>query len=351
MLKNYIINKDQSIYNALELLEKNPYKILFVVDSDDKIIGSLTDGDIRRYILSTGNLSGTTYDACTKNFLFLNESKNKSKVTEQALSVGAKVIPVLNNQNKLIEIIFLEDHQEKIIADFENIEYPVIIMAGGQGTRLEPFTKVLPKPLIPINDKTILEIIIEIFNNYGFNNFYVSINYKGYIIKSYLNECKFDFQINYIEESQPLGTIGALSLIKNQINSDFVILTNCDIIIDIDYLSLIEFHKKNQNDITIVASTKKYKIPYGVCHLDKNGFLANIEEKPEFHFLVNTGMYIINTQLLQLIPESTLFHATNLIEIAKEKGYKISIYPVSDNAWIDIGEWTEYKKTLSKFNI
>ncbi len=351
MLKNYIINKDQSIYNALELLEKNPYKILFVSDFDEKIIGSLTDGDIRRYILSTGNLSGTTFDACSKNFLYLNETKDKSNVIDQAQNVGAKVIPVLNKQNKLVEIIFLDVHQEKIVTDFENIDYPVIIMAGGQGTRLEPFTKVLPKPLIPINDKTILEIIIEKFNNYGFTNFYISINYKGYIIKSYLNECKFDFQINYIEESQPLGTIGALSLIKDQIKSDFVILTNCDIIIDIDFLSLIDFHKKNLNDITIVASTKKYKIPYGICHLTKKGILASIEEKPEFHFLVNTGMYIINTQLLKLIPENTLFHATNLIEIAKEKGYKISIYPVSDNAWIDIGEWSEYKKTLSKFNI
>lgn len=351
LLKDYQINQNTKIIDVLQLLEKNLHKILFVIDNNEKVIGTITDGDVRRYILKYDNLLGLAKEACQQNFLYIDPSKDKEQIYNLAQQQDIKAIPVLDDKHQLLEIIFIDDNKKKVLVNKSFINCPIVIMAGGQGTRLEPFTKILPKPLIPVNDKTILEIIIDKFNNFGFDDFYITINYKGYIIKSYLAECNFPFDIKYIEETKPLGTAGALSLLKNEIKEKFFILTNCDIIIDIDYLDLIKFHLDNKNDITVVASAKNYKIPYGVCKLDSKGELNTIDEKPEYNFLVNTGMYIINTNLLNLIPDNTFYHATHLIEDAKNNGYKVSIFPVSENAWIDIGEWEEYRKTLSKFNL
>jgi NDP-sugar pyrophosphorylase family protein len=225
-----------------------------------------------------------------------------------------------------------------------------VIMAGGKGTRLDPFTRILPKPLIPIGDKSIIEIIIDKFLKYQINHFIVSVNEKSKIIKSYFEELNPPYSISYIHEPKPLGTAGSLKYLDKK-DCHSIIVTNCDIIIDADYADLVDSHLKDNNDITLVASMKQYKIPYGVCEIENGGALKTIIEKPEYNFLVNTGMYIIKTESLKLVPFEEYFHMTHLIEKVKAAGGKIGVYPISESSWIDTGEWEEYKNALKAFNL
>lgn len=173
------------------------------------------------------------------------------------------------------------------------------------------------------------------------------VNHKARIIKSYFEEISPDYELTYLYEEKPLGTIGALKQLEGKVEKE-IILTNCDIIIDTDYSDLVKYHTENQNDITIVASLKHYNIPYGICETVNGGTLLSIKEKPEYDFLVNTGMYIINRMLLKYIPQNDFFNATDLVEKAIRKKEKVGIYPISANSWPDIGEMDEYKKALIK---
>ena len=221
-------------------------------------------------------------------------------------------------------------------------------MAGGKGSRLQPFTSVLPKPLIPIKGKPIVDLIIEKFNNYGVMNFFLSLNYKSSILKAFFKKKKKN-KINFIEEKKPLGTIGALNKIKKIINKTFFV-TNCDILIDTDYGDLLNYHKKNKNSVTIVASFRDYEIPYGDCKIDKKGQLVNLNEKPKINFLANTGMYLMDRDIIDFIPKNTKFDVTDLIQKLK-KIKRVGVFPVSENSWLDVGQWNEYKKTINSLNI
>jgi len=354
MLKEYyhlLISNISKIKEALKLLNQNEEKILFVVNENNVLIGSLTDGDIRRWILDDGNLDAQVGEVAYKDTFFAYENYDLEKIKNEITERQITIVPILD-ANRVIQKfivwnkIFENAPSQKIL---KKIDLPCVIMAGGKGTRLDPFTKVLPKPLIPIGDKTILEIIIEKLEDYGIKTFYLSLNHKAKIIKSYLDELEnLDVELNYIYENKPLGTIGAVKQLEGKIGNNFL-LTNCDILIDTDYTEVLQFHEENNNDITMVASLKQYNIPYGVCKIENGGTLLSVEEKPELNFLVNTGMYIINSKLLSLIPENEFFHVTHLIEKAKLQNYKIKVYPISENSWVDTGEWVEYKKAVEKF--
>ena len=176
------------------------------------------------------------------------------------------------------------------------------IEAGGKGTRLEPFTKILPKPLVPIHEKPVIEHIIERFTDVGINEFILSVNYKARIMKAFFEELDHDYLIKFVEEEKPLGTAGSLKLLEAKINKPFM-MTNCDIIIKTDYPDLYSFHEENNYEITLVASMKNYTIPYGTCELNSDGYLSNINEKPQYDFLINTGLYVLNPSVLKLIPK------------------------------------------------
>jgi NDP-sugar pyrophosphorylase family protein len=223
-------------------------------------------------------------------------------------------------------------------------------MAGGKGTRLDPFTRVLPKPLIPLGEKTVIEHIIDSFLEFGVSKFYLSVNEKSKIIKSYFEELTPSYSMTYIEESKPLGTAGSLRYLYPELK-DSLVVTNCDVIIKTDYAELVEFHERNANDITVVGSVKNFNIPYGICEIANGGTLVCIREKPEYNFLVNTGLYVLRSDALGLIPESELFHMTQLIERVRESGGKVAVFPVSDKAWIDTGQWAEYREALKQLQV
>jgi len=354
MIKQFtriLINKNSTVKEALKLLDKTAKKILFVVDETNKLIGSLTDGDIRRWILKDGTLNEQVKNVCFKGTYFVETDYNIENVKEEILKRKIVYVPVLDKNKEIVEFLIWDKlFDGKLLRKTkEKIDAEVVIMAGGKGTRLDPFTKILPKPLIPIGEKTILEIIIEKFIEYDLTEFYISVNYKAKIIKSYFEEIQPEYKINFLYEEKPLGTVGSLKQLEGALNKE-IILTNCDIIIEADYPDLLKHHKEQKNDITIVASLKHYNIPYGICEIENGGQLLNIKEKPEYDFLVNTGMYIINPDVLEFIPKDEFFHITHLIEKIKST-HRIGIYPISENSWADTGEWIEYKKAVEKLKL
>ena len=222
-------------------------------------------------------------------------------------------------------------------------------MAGGFGTRLTPFTTILPKLLIPIGDKTMVEHIIDQFLPYGVKDIFLTVNHKHKIIKAYFEEVEKEYSLHFVKEEKPLGTAGSLKLLKNKIADTFIV-TNCDILIHADYSEVIDLHINSGNDITLVTSMMSHKTPYGVCEIDDGGVLKEIKEKPEQSFLISTGMYVLNKKVLDLIPENEFFHITHLMEKVKENGGLVGVFPISEKSWDDTGEWDEYKKTVKKLS-
>ena len=346
-MKDITINPAASIKDAMELLDKTAEKILLVIDEEKKLIGALSDGDIRRHILKHQDLSSTIAQAYNKKpFSIYRKDFDVGKVKKIFTQYKLNLIPVLDDDRRVVDYITLENAfgKEKKI-EKKTISAPVVIMAGGKGTRLKPFTTVLPKPLIPVGEKTIIDHIIDRFNEHGINEYYLTVNYMYKIIKVYFEEKNPPYKIRFAEETEPRGTAGSLSLIRNDLKQPFFV-SNCDIIIEADYADIYKFHVEGRYDITMVAATKQFHIPYGVCELNNEGLLDDIKEKPEFNFLVNTGLYVLNPKTLDLIPDNGLFHMTDLMQKVKEKNGKIGIYPISENSWIDVGQWEEYRNAL-----
>jgi len=221
-------------------------------------------------------------------------------------------------------------------------------MAGGKGTRLKPFTEILPKPLMPINNKTVIENIINNFARQGFHKFIISLNYKSEILKSYFKELNLKHDIKFVEETKELGTVGSLRLIKN-LKSNFI-LTNCDNLYKFDFPKIFNFHTDSENDLTMATANKKIQIPYGKCEVTNKNNLEKIIEKPTIKFLVNTGFYVLNKRVVKFIPKNKKFGMDDLVSILIKSKFKVKTFTISNNKWFDTGEWDVLKKTLEKLN-
>lgn len=231
------------------------------------------------------------------------------------------------------------------------INIHVVIMAGGKGTRLYPYTKILPKPLIPIGDVTITEHIMNKFMEFGCNKFTMIINHKREMIKAYFHENKLpDMSINFIEEERFLGTGGGLSLLRNKMAGTFF-FTNCDILLLEDYSAIYDHHKASGNILTMICATKTLSFPYGTVDVSENGSIRSLMEKPSYSFLTNTGFYIIETDFFDYVPDDTFIHITDIIQGCIDKGQKIGVYPVSENQWFDMGNHGDMEKMRDRFQI
>jgi dTDP-glucose pyrophosphorylase len=343
----FLVPETHTIRQAMEQLDKTEEKIVFVVDEESRLIGSLTDGDIRRWILSDGDLKAQVFRVCNRNPYVVTEGFVSEQVRAEMLSGNLSCVPVVNPSREVVRLLFWKEMFQggAGIKQKRRLNLPVVIMAGGQGTRLAPFTSVLPKPLIPVGDRTVIEIIIDQFLPYGLDRFHLSVNYKSKILKSFFEELSPSYSVAYLEEKEPRGTAGSLRMLYSP-TPEHLIVTNCDIIIQADYAELVAFHTDNNYDLTLVASLKDYNIPYGVCELEKGGSLARITEKPKYSFLVNTGMYVVRRDRLDLIPEDARCDMTDFIEQIKNAGGRVGVFPIGENAWVDTGEWTEYRKAL-----
>lgn len=334
----YLINEESTMLKAMEQLDKVVNKVLFVT-KNGHFVAALTDGDIRRWILKKGSLDAKVKDIANYNPKSIQvEEKNKAKKYMEKYSIEA--IPVIDEEKNIISIIHRNDKETKVK---KNVDIPVVIMAGGLGTRLYPYTKILPKPLIPIGEIPIVEHIINRFNETGSNRFYLIVNHKKNMIKAYFNEIEKGYTICYVDEDIPLGTGGGLSLLKGKIDSTFI-LSNCDIIIEEDYEKIYNYHKKEKNLITMVCSLKNIKIPYGVIEINETGEIENMKEKPELSFFTNTGMYIVESRVIEELEENKLIGFPEIIETYKEEGEKIGIYPISEKSWMDMGQLDEMEE-------
>jgi dTDP-glucose pyrophosphorylase len=346
-MKNILFSKDNSIRNAMKKLNKTAYKCILIVDDNSRLLGTLSDGDIRSALLKGFVLSDDIKKIYNpKPFKLIIDNYSIPQVKKIFLENKFDLIPIVNQEEVVVEFLVWE----KVFGDKKKSmkslsDTSVIIMAGGRGTRLKPFTNIFPKPLVPINDKTIIEIIINYFVDYQCNDFYLTLNYKSKILKAYFEELKPSYNISYFDEKTPLGTAGSLEYFKNKFNAPFFV-TNCDIIIKADYHALMKYHINQGFDITLVASAKEYTIPYGTCELDEFGNLLQINEKPTYDFLINAGMYVLNPDILEFIPKNKFYHITQLISDAREHGKKIGVFPIHEDDWIDVGQWAEYKKAI-----
>lgn len=346
-VQTLFINRDTSIREAIEKLDKTAKRILVVVE-ENKLTGVVTDGDIRRWILKSGDLSFPVKVIMNTNPIYLNE-KNKVKANEIMKKYGIESIPLINESDEVMDMIFWNDLYDNKFNYFNTKNIPVVIMAGGKGTRLYPYTKIIPKALIPIGDIPIVERIINKFLEFEFNNFYITINDKKEIIKAYFNQ-DLPYEISFLEEEKPLGTAGSLSLLNDSIANTFFV-SNCDILVDANYSKILEYHKKHNNKITAITALKNYVIPYGVFNLSEDGHINSLNEKPNCELLVNTGMYVLEADVLKYVPKNAYFDMTELISKCLLNDEKVGIYPVTDNNWLDMGEFKEMNKMMERLGV
>ena len=347
-INEFIAQSDISIRNSMKVLEDSGEGII-IIYKDNRVYGIVTDGDIRSAILKGVSLNDDIETITNTNFFSLSNNTEDSKIENIFRNTKARQIPIIEN-GLLLDIITEEDfffESNKTQVPKKQLHNPVVFMAGGTGTRLDPFTRILPKALIPYGNDPILKVIMDNFGKFGMNNFFISINDKGRMIKAYFHDHCLDYNIDFIEEDKPLGTAGALKYLNGKLHGSFFV-SNCDIIIHTSYYSVYKFHKKGCYDLTLLGSMRKFTIPYGVCDIDNNGELKGIREKPISDLLVNTGLYLMEPNVLNYIPEDKFFDMTDLIREIQKKGLKVGVYPVSEKSWIDVGQWGEYDKAIKE---
>lgn len=344
-VREFLIDEESTMIEAMQQLDNVAKKVLFVV-RNGSFVAAITDGDIRRWILKKGNLDAAVKDIANYNPKFLFE-KDKSKSKEFMKQYSIEALPILDNEHNIVSVTLWNDRQ---IEAKKELNVPVVIMAGGLGKRLYPYTEILPKPLIPIGEIPIVEHIMNRFNYYGTKQFYLIVNHKKNMIKAYFNEFEQAYAIDFVDEEKPLGTGGGLGLLKGVISSTFF-LSNCDILIEDDYERIFNYHKQECNLITMVCSLKKIRIPYGVIEINENGEIESMKEKPELSFFANTGMYVVEPIVIQELEEDIAIGFPEIIERYIAIGKKIGIYPISENSWMDMGqmdEMEEMRKRLEK---
>ena len=333
-MEKYLIDTNYTVKQTIEHMEANRIKGVIILDNEKKVVGLFSNGDMRSFFLKGGSLSTYITDAMNKNPKLF---KSEEEVIEERMTRFRVIYPIVDDEGHVINVLDYErDPEDGIISDALS-EVPLVIMAGGKGTRLYPYTKILPKPLIPIGDKTITERIIASFQKYGCNKVIMILNHKANMIKAYMNELNIDYSIDFAEEDKFLGTAGGLRLIKQKLNSTFF-LSNCDILINADLECVYKTHKARGNKITFVCSMKDFEIPYGVVETNDDGLITSMQEKPGFSFLINTGLYMIEPEVLDDIGEDEFIHLPTLAERYLEKGEKVGVFPISEKAWLDMGQ-------------
>ena len=351
LIGNYICRGNASIVEAMRQIGQNTAGLIYVVEESGRLIGCLSDGDIRRWIIQNGTVEGYVFDAMNHDPKFITQEQ-----TDIAVQIMKQhkifSLAVVDGTGQILDVVFDPAIMQSMTIEKRGnlASLPVVIMAGGKGTRLYPYTKILPKPLIPIGEVPVIERILNRYVEYGVEDFWLSINYKKEMIKSYFSELSPSYRLHYVEEKKPLGTAGSIGLIRD-IPEGPMIIANCDNLIDADYSDMLQFHNESQNAMTIVSSLKNIVIPYGVLHSEMDGVISSVEEKPRLSYFINTGMYILNTEYINWIPKDRVFHMTQLVEMLIKEKKKVGMYPISEEAFLDMGEFEEMKKMEERINL
>ena len=330
------ISEEITVLDTMKKLDETGQRILFIVSEEKVLRGVVTDGDLRKHILRGGGLEDPVKNAVNYHPKSLPLGRRgEAKALMQKYTIDA--VPLVDQKGRLTDVVFAQGVN---LDNRRQAGLPVVIMAGGLGTRLYPYTKILPKPLIPVGEMPILEHIIHRFQGFGCTDFRLVVNYKKGMIKSYFNELEKDYTVQYVEEEQPLGTGGGLCLLKGQIDSTFF-LSNCDILIDADFGDIYNHHKAQGNVITMVCAFKHFTVPYGVIELGEGGEIQAMREKPEMNFLTNTGVYVVEPEVIRDLEDGKKQGFTDIIDKYRAMGRRVGVYPISESSWMDMGQIEE----------
>lgn len=320
--------------NRINNIHEGPL-VLFVVDSENKVIGSLTDGDIRRALIKGISVTETVEKAVHRNFNFLRKNVNDDvKNIHIQRELKMKLVPVLDENNQIYEIINLEKYKTLLPVD-------AVLMAGGKGERLRPLTEKTPKPLIKVGEKCIIDYNIDSLISYGIKNIFVTVNYLGEQLEEHFKEKRDGIRINTVKEPKYLGTIGSIKFVVSFYN-DTILVMNSDLFTNIDYEDFYLHFKEHDADMSVAAVPYIVKVPYGVFNLEGRN-IKGVTEKPTISYYANAGIYLIKKELLKLIPENKFYNATDFMSSLINNNYKVIRYPIS-GYWIDIGQHDELER-------
>ncbi len=348
-LKLFLVNIENSIKESMIKIKKNGTRTLLVVKKNNFLLGTISEGDIHAALIQNSSLDSNIKKIFNKNpKKVILGNYNLNKVSKIFLDKQIGIIPVVDSNNIVKKIISWNDifGSKKNYTELKKIE--VVVMAGGKGERLKPYTSVLPKPLIPINNKPMLEHIISNFKFFNIQNFHLVLNHQAKLIKSYFNNYDQNIKINYTVEPKPLGTVGGIRFVK-KIKSNNFLLSNCDTLFKIDYLKFYNYHENSQNYLTLAVSNVQHEFSYGSCKVQKKQ-LISIKEKPKLNFIANAGLYAMKRDIINLIPKNKKFDLTDLINKCLKLKKKIGVYEIPNNSWTDLGKLSDFNKAFKNLN-
>ncbi|MFT8348036.1 nucleotidyltransferase family protein [Clostridium saccharoperbutylacetonicum] len=336
-LNHLLVHKNSTMIEAMRLIDLNSKGMLFVIENNKKLSGTITDGDIRRAILAGHQLNEKISEIYNTNCIYSKDDISIDELKRHFIENKVKLLPIVDNNKVIINYFEIDD-----LIDYNRLEKenPVLIMAGGLGTRLRPFTDNVPKPMLKVGNKPILETIIEQFRECGFKNILISVNYKSDIIENYFRDgSDFGVNIKYIKETKRLGTAGAIKLASKYLSKAFFVI-NGDILTNLNYYNLLQYHMENNYKMTIGSRVYEMQIPYGVINV-KEDCVTSLQEKPIINHLVNGGIYVLQPDVISNIPDDKYFDITELIDILISKKKRVGSCPITDY-WMDIGKVEDY---------
>jgi dTDP-glucose pyrophosphorylase len=341
------VDQNASLLEVMRLMDQRERKALLVLEGEH-FRSLVSIGDIQRAIIRQVPLETPVKEILRSRVRVSHADEPFAVIRRRMLEHRAEVMPVIDAEGRLVRVhewteVFAEAGPEH--ASLKDV--PVVIMAGGEGRRLRPITHVIPKALIPVGKQPIIEEIMDRFHLAGVGEFHVSVRYKAEMIQQYLNERNKPYQIHYLRESRPLGTAGSLKLLPPKLDRTFFV-SNCDILVDADYSEILRMHREQGNEITAVAALNVQSVPYGVFECDRTGRLTGLREKPSLSFLVNVGLYVLEPSLRKALPADRPTPITDLLEQVRRRGGRVGVFPITEGAWVDIGEWHAYFKAIHR---
>ena len=345
MLQHIMVPADTSLREGLRRLDESGLQILLVVDAEERFLGALTDGDVRRALLREATLDVPVSRVMNTSFTTLG--RDEVHLAHDLIRRSQfNHVPILDAAGRVVDLVIGSGVSAR---ESEKRDIPVVVMAGGMGTRLSPLTRIVPKPLMPVGEQTMLEKIMDTFATHGFRDFRVIVNHKKDLIKSYFAEAGSPYTLTFLDEESPLGTAGGLILLKGLVDGTFL-LTNCDIVAELQYSGLLDWHREHGAHLTILGVRKRVDIPYGVIKVDAGSFVTEIEEKPFYNHVIVSGVYVVDPAVLELIPEGQPLGMDGLIRMLIKRGMRVTCYPI-ETGWFDMGQFEEYRNLLKHFGV
>jgi dTDP-glucose pyrophosphorylase/CBS domain-containing protein len=341
-IKIATIKGNCTIKQAMKAIDDSALEVVLIIDDDEKMVGLATDGDIRRAIIKDATLDTPVNLIMNRNFLAIQEGVPKKQITKLMKDRYIKLLPILDVNGKIIDVVSFKDIWHSV-----SKENKVVLMAGGLGTRLRPLTDDVPKPMLNVGGKPMLELIINRFREQGYSDIIITLNYKGDIIEKYFQDgSDFDVDIEYVIERKRLGTAGAIKLARKYLNDKPFFVMNSDLLTKVNFERFMDDHINQKNELTVAIKPYDYSIPYGVVNLN-NGQIKALQEKPSYSCLVSAGIYCLNPTVIDLIPDDTYCDITDIINKLIQQEKKVGSFMITEY-WMDIGTLEDYDRAMQE---